>query len=194
VSGVEAVGSRTEAPRGPMWRIAFLFHADLGLLSTTLPRCLEALTASTTESYDVVLLADGTPEDVAAELPSRMKHWGVDEVRLRRRDRHVASGDPSNNGHCRFFPGSTPYLIVVEDDVVMYRTECSFDVLMACRELFERHPDVPVLSKMNDYDKWSWRLADRGPAIEVGVRSVVHSFHRLRRSPFLARCGALRWL
>jgi len=52
------------------------------------------------------------------------------------------------------------------------RDDDSFDVLAACRQLFERHPDVPVLSKVNDYDTWSWKLADRGPPIEPGVRSV----------------------
>jgi hypothetical protein len=157
---------------GPSWRIAFLFHADLDLLSTTLPRCVEALTSGTSEAFEVVLLADGTPERVAAQLPGRMAIWGLDEVQVRSRDRHVASGDPSNNGHRRLFAARSPYLIVIEDDVVMYRTERSFDVLAACRRLFEQHSDVPVLSKVNDYGQWSWKLTDEGLEIEPGVRSV----------------------
>jgi Glycosyl transferase family 2 len=157
---------------GPTWRIAFLFHSDLDLFARTLPRCVEALTASTTETFEVVLLGDGTPDEVAAQLPKLLDEWGVDEVQLRSRRRHVASGDASNNGHRRFFPVRSPYLIVVEDDVVMYRTEQSFDVLASCRTLFEQHRDVPVLSKVNDHDQWSWKLLDIGPEIEPGVRSV----------------------
>jgi len=155
-----------------MWRIAFLFHSDLDLLARTLPRCVEALAGSTSETFEVVLLADGTPDDIAVQLPKLLEGWGVDELQLRSRRRYVASGDASNNGHRRFFPLRTPYLVVVEDDVVMYRAARSFDVLAACRELFERHPDVPVLSKVNDYDQWSWKLTDAGPEIEPGVRSV----------------------
>lgn len=157
---------------GPTWRIAFLFHSDLALLSTTLPRCLEALTGSTSESYEVVLLCDGTPAHVATRLPDFMAQWGVDELRVRERTRHVASGDPSNNGHRRLLAPPTPYLVVIEDDVVMYRTDPSFDALSACRALFQQHEDVPVLSKVNDYENWSWRLTDLGPEIEPGVRSV----------------------
>ncbi len=168
----EAPGADGDAPSAPMWRIAFLFNADLALLSQTLPRCLEALTGSTSDPFEVVLLADGTPEHVAEQLPRLAASWGVDELQIRSRDRHVASGDPSNNGHRRMFALRAPYLIVIEDDVVMYRTDPSFDVLAACRELFERHPDVPVLSKVNDYAQWSWKLADEGPPVEGGVRSV----------------------
>jgi len=159
-------------PSGPMFRIAFLFHSELDLLKTTLPRCLDALTAGTSQSFEVVLRADGTPDEVAEQLPALLNTWGVDELHLRRRRRHVVSGDPSNNGHRRFFTPRARYLIVIEGDVVMYRTEGSFDVLTACRELFERQPRVPVLSKVNDYHQWSWKLVDEGPAIEPGVRSV----------------------
>jgi hypothetical protein len=159
-------------PTDPTFRIAFLFHANLDLLTTTLPRCVEALTGATRESFEVVLQSDGTPDAIAAELPAMAHRWGIDEIRLRRRTRHVASGDASNNGHRRLFDGRSPYLIVVEDDVVMYRTDRAFDVLAACRELFERHVDVPVLSKVDDHEQWSWRLRDEGPEIEPGVRSV----------------------
>ncbi|GGK72393.1 glycosyltransferase family A protein [Mangrovihabitans endophyticus] len=156
----------------PTWRIAFLFHADLALFSRTVIRCLDALTNSTSESFEVVVLADGTPEHVADKLPGLATGWGIDELQIRSRKRYVASGDPSNNGHRRMFVPGVRYLVVVEDDVVMYRTEPSFDILAACRELFELHPDVPVLSKVNDYHQWSWKLLDEGPPIEAGVRSV----------------------
>ena len=172
MTAAEAPDPDGGTPSGPIWRIAFLFHADLELLSQTLPRCVEALTGATSEQFEVILLTDGTPQHVADQLPRLASAWGVDELQLRSRSRHVASGDPSNNGHRRLFDVRAPYLIVIEDDVVMYRTEPSFDVLAACRELFERHPDVPVLSKVNDYHQWSWKLADEGPPVEAGVRSV----------------------
>lgn len=160
------------APTDPTFRIAFLFHTNLQLLKTTLPRCLEALTASTKESFEVVLHCDGTSPEVAAALPALLAGWGVDELRIRRRDRFVASGDGSNNGHRRLFAQRSPYLIVIEDDVVMYRTEPSFDVLASCRRIFEDYPEVPALSKVDDYHQWSWALKDEGDEIEPGVRSV----------------------
>jgi hypothetical protein len=156
----------------PTFQIGVLFHDNLDLLKETLPRCLRALTGVTRESYEVVLIADGTPADVAAELPALMAAWGIDELRIRRREQAVASGDGSNNGHRRFFPCRSPYLVVIEDDVVAYLTEPSFDALGACRDLFERHPDVPVLCRVDDVHQWSWPLVDRGLPIEPGVRSV----------------------
>jgi hypothetical protein len=159
-------------PAHPQWRVGFLFHANLDLFSSLLPRWLEALTVSTSETFETAILADGTPEEVIADLVRLGRRWDIDELHLRERRKFVASGDPSNNGHRRFFATDVPYLIVVEDDVVAYRTEPSFDVLRACRELFERHPDVPVLSKVSDHDQWSWKLAELGAEIEPGVRSV----------------------
>jgi hypothetical protein len=156
----------------PIFRIAFLFHRHLDLFRVTLPRCLEALTDRTSERFEVVLHCDGTPDDVLAQLWELAAATGVDEVRVHRRDRFVASGDPSNNGHRRLFDGRSRYLLAVEDDVVMYRTDRSFDVLAACRNLFERHSDLVVLSKVNDYSNWSWRLADLGEPIANGVRST----------------------
>ena len=70
-------------PSGPMFRIAFLFHSELDLLKTTLPRCLDALTAGTSQSFEVVLRADGTPDEVAEQLPALLNTWGVDELHLR---------------------------------------------------------------------------------------------------------------
>ncbi|NGO67023.1 glycosyltransferase family 2 protein [Streptomyces sp. SB3404] len=160
------------SPEDPTFRISVLFHKDLALLSETLPRCLEALTRHTQESYEVVLHCDGTPPETVARLSDLLDRWGVDEMRVRRRGRFVASGDASNNGHRRLFDLRSPYLIVIEDDVVMYRTDQSFDLLAACRRLFERHPYVPVLSKVSDYGQWSWKLEDKGDDIEPGVRSV----------------------
>ncbi|MCW2569543.1 MAG: hypothetical protein JWN54_3640 [Mycobacterium sp.] len=160
--------SRTD----PTFQVAFLFHDDIDLLTRILPRSLAAFTAGTRESFEVVLHCDGTPPDVFAQLPRLATEWGVDELRWHRRHRHVASGDPSNNGHRRLFTTRSPYLIVLEADVVAYRTETTFDPLHATRQLFERHRDVPVLSTVADSWQWAWRLTDLGAPVEAGVRST----------------------
>lgn len=156
----------------PDFQIAFLFHDNLELLSRVLPRCVNALTVGTIESYEIVLHCDGTPPDVVAQLPDFAEQHGVDEIRYRRRARFVSSGDPSTNGHRRLFTTRSPYLVVIEGDVVAYRTEASFDALHRIRRFFECHADVPVLCTVADTWQWSWKLADRGEPIEPGVRSV----------------------
>lgn len=162
--------NRIEA--APTFRIACLFNRHFDVLARTLPRCLTALTSGTTESFEVVLHCDGTPPDVQQQVLRAQKAWDIDEVRFRNRARHVASGDASNNGHRRLFDGNAPYLIVIEDDVWIHRPDPSFDLLRACRALFESHADVPVICKLNDHDAWSWKLRDLGSELEPGVRSV----------------------
>jgi hypothetical protein len=156
----------------PQFTVAILFHRHLDVLERTLPRSLHALTDSTGEAFEVVLHCDGTPDEIAVEVLRRRALWNVDEVRFRRRAAFVASGDASNNGHRRLFAERARYLVVIEDDVLVAREEPSFDVLGACRALFERYPDVPVICKVSDHDSWAWRLEDVGPDIEPGVRSV----------------------
>lgn len=156
----------------PTFQLAFLFHDDVELLSQVLPRTLAAFTEGTCETYEVLLHCDGTPPDVFAQLPSRAAEWGIDELRWRRRERSVASGDPSNNGHRRLLSSRARYLIALEADVVAFRTEASFDPLAAIRGLFERHPNVPVLSTVADSWQWAWKLSDLGQPIEAGVRST----------------------
>jgi len=155
-----------------VFRLAFLFHEDLDLFRRTLPRTIDALTAGTAEEFEIVVHADGTSAGTARELLEVCFEAGVDEVRVRRRERFVASGDPSNNGHRRLVDTRTRYLVVVEDDVVVFRTESVFDPLSAMRALFERHEDVVVFSTVADHEKWTWRLEDLGPEVEAGVRST----------------------
>jgi hypothetical protein len=166
--GTRSWVSRTD----PTFQIAFLFHDNLDLLARVLPRCLDALCRGTNESYEVVLHCDGTPSDVVARLPALVAQWGVDEMRYRRRARFVSSGDPGTNGHRRLFTTRSPYLIIIEADVVAYRTEASFDPLRQIRRVFEQHADVPVLCTVADSWQWSWKLSDLGEPIEPGVRSV----------------------
>lgn len=156
----------------PDFTIACLFHRDLDLLRLTLPRCLDALTVGTEQSFDVVLHCDGTPREVASALVSVQDELGVREVRFRARSGPLASGDPSNNGHRRLVGASTRYAIVFEDDIVMYRTDASFDVLGAVRGVFERHPEVAVLCTVADSDQWAWKLEDLGEPVEEGISAV----------------------
>lgn len=164
--------ARLEGAPWPTFEIVFLFHDNLDLFARTLPRCLEALTAGTAQDFEVVVHCDGSTPEAVRRVAEMAPTWGVDEVRARSRARWVASGDPSNNGHRRFFDSSSPYRIVVEDDVVMYRDDPHFDVLTAIRGLLERNLDVPVVCKVDDTDKWTWKLRDIGPGVEPGVRSV----------------------
>lgn len=157
---------------GPVFRIVCLFNQHFDVLERTLPRCLDALTTATRETFEVVLHCDGTADDVATRVLASRHGWGVDEVRVRARQQYIASGDPSNNGHQRLFDGRSRYLVVLEDDVWMTVADGGFDVLRAIRELFERHEDVPVMCKVDDHDVWAWKLADVGDPIEPGVRSV----------------------
>lgn len=160
-------------PRGtPTFQIVFLFHDNIDLLRRTLPLCLDALTRGTEESFEVILHGDGTPREIAEKLPRLCEEIGVDELRLRQRARYVAGGDPSNNGHRRFFDTSSPYVIVLEDDVVVFRSDPAFDPLRAMRLLFEELPEVPVIFTIADHWQWSWRLDDIGPAFSDGVRWV----------------------
>lgn len=180
----------------PLFRLVFLFHADLPVLERTLPACVEALTAGTRQTYEVVVHCDGTPPEVAGELLVRQERWGVDEVRFRSRRRFTASGDRSNNGHRRLFGGRSRYLVVVEDDVLVDRLDGSFDPLTAWRELFETHAGVVAACAMADHGDWAWALDDAGPPISPGVRSVnrvathLVAYDRARFLPPAGRFGA----
>lgn len=180
----------------PLFRLAFLFHADLSLLERTLPACLEALTAGTHQTFEVVLHCDGTPVEMARELLALQERWGIDEIRFRSRQRFTASGDPSNNGHRRLFGGRSRYVVVVEDDVLVERLDASFDPLTAWRDLFEAHTEVVAACAMGDHGDWAWALDDVEPPIAPGLRSVnrvathLVAYDCTRFLPVAARFGA----
>jgi hypothetical protein len=170
--------------RGPAFRIAFLFHDDLDLLRRTLPLAVASLTAGTSETFEVVLHCDGTPPQVAAQLPELLEEWDIDEVRLRRRRRFVASGDPSNNGHRRLMTSGTPFVIVIEDDVAVFTTDPAFDALRAFRQVFDDHTEVPVVFTIDDDWQWAWKLEDVGTAPSDRLRSVNRvSTHMIAYAP-----------
>lgn len=148
------------------------FHSNTRLLERTLPLALRSLTQPTRHDYEMLLVADGSDEDVIAGLLPRLADLDVDELRFRRRTRHLYSGVPSNNLHPSHFKGSSRYLVAFTDDAFIWKSDASFDVLDAAAQLFARHPEVVVASKVDDNDEWVWPLTDLGPEIEPGIRSV----------------------
>jgi len=150
----------------------FLFHRDLDLFARTLPRCLEALVTGTDESFETTIYCDGTPREVLTALLPLAERWGIDQVTSRRRGVRVAAGAPGNNAHRRLFPTRSRYLLVIEDDVTMYRCADTFDPLRAIRNVFESDPRSVVLSKLDDHSKWAWPLLDVEPHETPGLRIV----------------------
>lgn len=156
----------------PAFRIVFVFHNDLELFSETAPRCLDALTSPTREQHEIVVYCDGTSPGTLRQLFDVTAGWGVDEVVVRHRGRYLASGAPGNNSHRRLFPTRSTYLCVIEDDVVIYKTDVSFDALGAIRETFVREPESVALFRVDDHENWAWPLADVAPPTAAGDRVV----------------------
>lgn len=152
--------------------IACAFHSTDRLLERTLPQAIRALTRPTRHDFEVVLVADRSRPDVVAGLLPRLPDLGVDELRFRRPGRHDFSGAPSNNFHGNHFTTTSPYLVTFTDDTFIWKADDDFDVLDAISGVFERHPEVVLLSKVDDHDEWDSPMVDVGPELEPGVRSV----------------------
>jgi len=120
----------------------------------------------------VVLVADRSSDDMAAGLLPRLAGLGVDELRFRRTSKHAFSGAPSNNFHANHFTTTNPYLVTFTDDTFAWKTDDEFDVLDAIARIFQQHPEVVLVSKVDDHEEWDWPLTDVGPPLEPGVRSV----------------------
>jgi hypothetical protein len=176
--------------------LACAFHSTSRLLEQTLPLAVRALTVPTCHAFEVVLVADRSSDDVVAKLLPRLADLGVDELRFRRTRRHAFSGAPSNNFHGNHFIATNPYLITFTDDTFVCKTDPEFDVLDATAKLFEQHPEVVIVSKVDDHDEWDRPLVDLGPEIEPGVRSVSRAVDQLiaydteRFGPIARRFGA----
>lgn len=155
----------------PEFTIAFVVHDCVPLLERTVPTTIETLTAQSSRTWDLVLAVDGAESAPVDQLLSLAEGWGFDEVRLRRRSRHVAGGDPSNNGHAHLLPAKGRFLISLEGDVVAFRTGPG-DVLDALAHVFDACPDLAIATRIDDHDCWQWRLEEVGPPLVAGVRSV----------------------
>ena len=161
----------TEALYPPEFTIAFVVHADLPLLERTVPTTIETLTAKSTRTFDLVLVVDGAETAPVSDLMDLAERHGFDEIRLRRRSRHVATGNPSNNGHAHLLPAKGRFLISVEGDVAAFRTGTG-DVLDALARAFDDCPELAIATKIDDHQCWLWQLEDVGPPPAHGIRSV----------------------
>ncbi len=172
------------------------FHNTARLLERTLPQAISALTKPTRHDFEIVLVADRSTPDMVLSLIPMLEDLGVDELRFRRSYRHSFSGAPSNNFHGNHFNMTSPYLITFTDDTFMWKTDEDFDVLDAVACTFEQNPDVVLISKVDDHEEWDWPLADVGPQISPGVRSVnrvvdqLIAYHTQRFAPAARRLGA----
>ncbi len=176
--------------------LACAFHDTARLLERTLPLAIRSLTRPTCHDFEVILVAERSSDDVVAGLLRRLHDLGVDELRFRRTGRNAFSGAPSNNFHGKHFTTTTPYLITFTDDTFVWKTDDEFDVLDATARIFERNPEVVLVSKVDDHEEWAWPLTDVGPEIEPGVRSVNRVVDQLiaydtrRFAPVAQRFGA----
>jgi hypothetical protein len=159
--------------------LACAFHNTSRLLERILPLAIRSLTVPTRHDFEVVLVADRSSDDVVARLLPRLAELGVDELRFRRSRRHAFSGAPSNNFHANHFITTNPYLITFTDDTFVFKTDPEFDVLDASAALFEHHPELVAVSKVDDHDEWDRPLVDVGPEIEPGIRSVNRAVDQL---------------
>jgi hypothetical protein len=176
--------------------LACAFHSTERLLEKTLPLAIRSLTQHTRHDYEVILVADRASDEAVARLLPQLEGFGVDELRFRRTDRHSFSGLPSNNFHANHFTTANPYLITFTDDSFIWKTDGDFDVLDAVAGVFERNPEVVIISKVDDHEEWDAPLVDVGPDIEDGVRSVSRVVDQLiaydtrRFEPVARRFGA----
>ncbi|MET9684233.1 hypothetical protein [Streptomyces coeruleorubidus] len=176
--------------------LACAFHNTERLLDKTLPLAIRSLTYPTRHDFEVILVAERASDDVVARLLPRLADLGVDELRWRRTDRNSFSGAPSNNFHGNHFTTTSPYLITFTDDTFIHKTDEDFDVLDATARIFQRNPEVTLISKVDDHDEWDWPLEDVGPEIEPGVRSVnrvvdqLIAYDTARFAPVARRLGA----
>lgn len=176
--------------------IACAFHDTSRLLERTLPLAIRSLTRPTRHQFEIVLVADRARDDVVARLLPRLDDLGVDELRFRRTHHHAFSGSPSNNFHGNTFVTTKPYLITFTDDTFISKSDEHFDVLDATVGIFERNPQVVLVSKVDDHDEWDWPLVDVAPELEPGVRSVNRVVDQLiaydtrRFAPVAERLGA----
>ena len=175
--------------------LACAFHKTDRLLELILPQAIKALTYPTRHEFEVVLVADRSPEDVVARLLPRLDELGVDELRYRRSEKHAYGGAPSNNFHAHNFEMKNPYLISFTDDTFVWKTDPEFDVLDALVRIFEDHPRVVMTTKVDDHEEWDRPLLDLGPQLEPGLRSVNRAVDQLiaystwRVEPTLRRFG-----
>lgn len=175
--------------------LACAFHDAERLLERTLPLAIRSLTQPTRHEFQVILVADRASDQAAARLLPKLAEYGVDELRFRRTDRLCYPGLGSNNFHAHQFTTTTPYLVSFTDDSFIWKHDPTFDVLDAIVGIFDRHPEVTLINKVDDYAEWDPPLRF-GPEIEPGVSSVnraidqLIAYHTSRFAPVAREFGA----
>jgi hypothetical protein len=155
----------------PEFTIAFLVHSTVPLLERTIPTTIDTLTAGSRRTWDLVLAVDGAESAPLDELLPLAERWGFDEVRLRRRARHAAGGDPSNNGHIHLLPAKGRFLVGIDGDVVAFRTGPG-DVLDLIARSFDTCQDLALATRIDDHGCWQSPLVEATAPMAPGIRSV----------------------
>ena len=157
----------------PEFTIAYLVHGDVPLLDRVIPRTITALCEGTSRSYDLLLVIDGAETAPVAEIMDRANAiWGFDEIRVRWRSRHRATGDKTNNIHTHLVSDKSRFLISIEGDVVAFPTRPGTDVLDQIARTFDACAQLAVAQRIDDHDCWQWSLEEVGPPLAPGVRST----------------------
>lgn len=153
--------------------VAFICHSELELLEKTIKQNLAALRETAQgEEFDSIMVVDGAETAPTALLTEFAFREGINEVRLRTRKSLCATGDPSNNGHYYIIRHKSKYLITLEGDVVMFLNNSNFNLFQNIRDFFERHKDIFLATKIDDFECWSWKLKQVSENFEEGIQSV----------------------
>lgn len=158
----------------PKFQIISIVANELDLLKITLPTSVNALTQNSNYTYEVILHVDGATNDSMKKIIKLRNKLNIDEIRIRNKQNKtfICPGDPSNNSHFHALSGKSDYTIEIESDVIAVSEQSDYDALGEIVALFDRNPDVCLISSVIDYDCWVWKLEDIGRPLEKNVRSV----------------------
>ena len=109
--------------------IAFICAGGYEYFHKILENNLNVLCSNTNESYDLKLFLDGIDNYDYNPYIALARKFNIDEVILRSRKNNCATGAPSNNAHMHLFSTKTKYLLTLESDVAIFKTENHFDIL-----------------------------------------------------------------
>lgn len=155
-----------------LFSIVFICAGGYEYFSEILPNNLQTLCENTAETYDVKLFLDGVENYDVNPYIELARQYGIDEVILRSRKNHCATGDPSNNAHVHVFSTQTRYLLTFESDVAIFKTDRTADILYQIRTYFEENDNLYLATRVDDYDEWMEKLVFYPTDLAKGIRSV----------------------
>jgi hypothetical protein len=167
----------------PPFTCAFLVHGGHEIAQLTIPETLANLRDSSID-LDTILVVDGASDESVQRWLQSAKAWDIDEVRVRSRRRHRASGDQANNSHLHCTSAKGDYFLTFEEDVFLSRVDVSVDCLEYFKRVFTARSDLSVLFRMDDVDCWAEELIvlQRGDEPEmVDLVSRLSSHFTARR-------------